>query len=173
MGGYRVGTTVLIRADAAGGTHELLDYPTRRRLAYSVGFGLTESIAEIVDRLSPEARTPAYDADGNKRDGAWVAELTGMLDLAGWPARMRVIMRKEKPHPGAQLRFADSEGMRLTAFATNTVSGQLAELELRHRRRARCEDRIRTAKDCGLRNLPCMGSIRTVSGAPLSSWRVN
>ncbi|WHU48105.1 transposase [Gordonia sp. L191] len=47
--------------------------------------------------------------------------------------------------------------MRLTAFATNTVRGQLAELELRHRRRARCEDRIRTSKDCGLTNLPLHG----------------
>ncbi|WLP92750.1 IS1380 family transposase [Gordonia sp. NB41Y] len=155
--GYRVGKTVLIRTDSAGGTHEFLEYLTRRRLAYSVGFGLTEAIAEIVDRLLPEAWTPAYDADGVERDGAWVAELTGMLDLSGWPAGMRVIVRKETPHPGAQLRFTDCNGMRLTAFATNTPRGQLAELELRHRRRARCEDRIRTAKDCGLANLPLHG----------------
>jgi hypothetical protein len=43
-------------------------------------------------------------------------------------------------------------------FVTNTrpggKNGQLADLELRHRRRARCEDRIRNAKDTGLRNLP-------------------
>lgn len=44
--------------------------------------------------------------------------------------------------------------MRVTAFATNTGRGQLADLELRHRRRARCEDRIRCAKDTGLTNLP-------------------
>lgn len=47
------------------------------------------------------------------------------------------------PTPGAQLRFDDVDGYRLTAFATNTSHGQLADLELRHRRRARCEDRIR------------------------------
>ena len=46
---------------------------------------------------------------------------------------------------------------RLTAIATNTTRGQLADLELRHRRRARCEDRIRSAKDSGLRNLPLHG----------------
>ena len=67
---------------------------------------------------------------------------------------MRVIVRKERPHPGAQLRFTDLDGHRFTCFATNTPGGQLADLELRHRRRARCEDRIRTAKDTGLRNLP-------------------
>ena len=45
----------------------------------------------------------------------------------------------------------------MTAFATNTTQGQLAVLELRHRHRARCEDRIRHAKDTGLRNLPFHG----------------
>ena len=44
--------------------------------------------------------------------------------------------------------------MRITAFVTNTTRGQLADLELRHRRRARAEDRIRCAKDTGLENLP-------------------
>ena len=63
---------------------------------------------------------------------------------------MRVIVRRERPHLGAQLRFQDVDGYRLTAFATNTTRGQLADLEVRHRRRARCEDRIRLAKDMGL-----------------------
>jgi hypothetical protein len=68
-----------------------------------------------------------------------------------------VIVRKERPHPGAQLRFTDIGGHRFTAFATGTQGGQLTDLELRHRRRARCEDRIRCAKDTGLRNLPLQG----------------
>ena len=89
--------------------------------------------------------------------GAWVAELSGLLDLSSWPKGMRVIVRKERPHPGAQLRFTDIGGHRFTAFATDTRRGQLADLELRHRRRARCEDRIRNAKDAGLRNLPLHG----------------
>ncbi len=80
-----------------------------------------------------------------------------MLDLASWPKGMRVIVRKERPHPGAQLRFTDIDGHRFTCFATSTKGGQLADLELRHRRRARCEDRIRCAKDTGLRNLPLHG----------------
>lgn len=67
---------------------------------------------------------------------------------------MRVIVRKERPHPRDQLRITDLEGHRVTAFATNTTRGQLADLEPRHRRRARAEDRIRAAKDTGLTNLP-------------------
>jgi hypothetical protein len=80
-----------------------------------------------------------------------------MLDLPSWPKGMRVIVRKKRPHPGAQLRLTDLDGHRLTCFATSTRAGQLADLELRHRRRARCEDRIRCAKDTGLRNLPRHG----------------
>ncbi len=101
--------------------------------------------------------TVHHDDEGTPREGAWVAEATGVLDLSGWPKGMRIIVRKERPHPGAQLRFTDADGLRLTAFATNTGRGQLADLELRHRRRARAEDRIRAAKATGLTNLPLHG----------------
>jgi hypothetical protein len=150
---------VLIRTDSGGGTHEFLNWLTRpgRRLAYSVGFTITEDVQQAILKIPAHAWTPAYDAEGEARPGAWVAEITGMLDLSAWPAGMRVIVRKERPHPGAQLRFSDIDGHRFTCFATSTRGGQLADLELRHRRRARCEDRIRAAKDTGLRNLPLQG----------------
>jgi hypothetical protein len=150
---------VLIRTDSGGGTHEFLNWLTRpgRRLAYSVGFSITEEIQEAILKIPARAWTPAYDGAGQVRPGAWVAEITGMLGLSAWPAGMRVIVRKERPHPGAQLRFTDTGGHRFTCFATSTKGGQLADLELRHRRRARCEDRIRAAKDTGLRNLPLHG----------------
>jgi hypothetical protein len=67
---------------------------------------------------------------------------------------MRIIARRERPHPGAQLRITDDEGWRITVFATNTAGGRLADLEVRHRLRARAEDRIRGLKDTGLANLP-------------------
>ena len=112
---------------------------------------------ELYHLVPEHVWSPAYNADGQPRDGADVAEFTGLLDLAGWPAGMRIIVRRERPHPGAQLRFDDVDGYRLTGFATNTTRGQLADLELRHRRRARCADRIRNAKDTGLANLPLHG----------------
>jgi hypothetical protein len=151
--------TVLVRADSGGGTHEFLKWLTTRsrRLHYSVGMTITEAIADAIGKVPAQAWTPAYDGDGQVRKGAWVADLTGLLDLDAWPAGMRMIVRKERPHPGAQLRFTDIDGHRFTAFATDTSKGQLAVLELRHRRRARCEDRIRCAKDTGLRNLPLKG----------------
>jgi Transposase DDE domain group 1 len=156
--GTRPGRKVLIRSDAAGCTHELLDWIVGQRLSYSVGFTLPEDIVDELTKVPEREWQPAYDADGEPRPGAWVLEVTGLLDLHRWPKGMRVIVRKERPHPGAQLRLTDADGHRLTAFATNTPPGgpgrQLADLELRHRRRARAEDRIRTAKDTGLTNLP-------------------
>ena len=106
----------------------------------------------------PESPGSGVDAglygDGQVRKGAWAADITGLLDLKDWRAGMRVIVREERPHPGAQLRFTDIDGHRFTCFATDARRGQLADLELRHRRRARCEDRIRNAKDTGLRTCP-------------------
>ena len=150
---------VLIRTDSGGGTHEFLAWLASpgRRLHYSIGMTITDDIQQAILQLPYRIWEPAYDAGGQARPGAWVAELTGLLGLAGWPEGMRVIVRKERPHPGAQLRFTDIGGHRFTAFATDAWRGQLADLELRHRRRARCEDRIRNAKDTGLRNLPLHG----------------
>lgn len=81
-------------------------------------------------------RTPAVEPDGRIRGGAWVAEIDAASDcLKGWPQGMRRIVRKERPHPGAQLRFTDADGLRLTCFATNTTGTPIAALELRHRHR--------------------------------------
>jgi hypothetical protein len=150
---------VLVRADSGGGTREFLKWLTARSrpLHYSIGMTITEDMQAAILQVPEESWTPAYDGGGQARDGAWVADVTGLLHLEGWPAGMRVIVRKERPHPGAQLRFTDVDGHRFTAFATDARRGQLADLELRHRRRARCEDRIRCAKDTGLRNLPLRG----------------
>ena len=155
----RLRRKVLIRTDSGGGTHDFLAWLASpgRRLHYSVGMTVTEDMHQAILSLPDRIWEPAYDAGGQVRPGAWVAELTGLLDLTAWPAGMRVIVRKERPHPGAQLRFTDIDGHRVTCFATDATTGQLADLELRHRRRARCEDRIRCAKDTGLRGLPLHG----------------
>ncbi len=114
---------VLIRTDGAGGNHAFLEYLTARKLSYSVGFTLTDAMAEAVDEIPDDLWIPALDSSGGILDDAWVAELTGLVHLSGWPAGMRLIVRKERPHPGAQLRLTDRNGLRLTAFVTNTVVG--------------------------------------------------
>ncbi|MCI9890129.1 transposase, partial [Micrococcales bacterium 31B] len=119
---------------------------------------LTHALRDAITLVPNEVWTPALDADGGIRDGGDVAELTGLIDpavLSRWPTGMRVIVRRERPHPGAQLPlFEESDGWRYQAFVTNTTTGQLAFLEARHRAHARVEDRIRHAKTTGLRRFP-------------------
>lgn len=114
-----------------------------------------QPVFDALASLPKQAWRKASDADGRPREGAQVAELTRWLPatFTGWPPRMRVIARRERPHPGAQLRIADHEGWRITVFATNTKTGRLADLEVTHRLRARAEDRIRGLKDTGATNL--------------------
>ena len=152
---YRRGRRTLIRTDSGGGTHEFVAWLAQRGrwLSYSVGMTVTEQIHQAVLKVPATAWTAATEPGGEIRDGAWVAEITGDC-LKGWPKGMRLIVRKERPHPGAQLRITDADGLRLTCFATNTTGMPIAALELRHRQRARAEDRIRAARATGLRNLP-------------------
>ncbi|XUZ28777.1 IS1380 family transposase [Streptomyces sp. RMIT01] len=152
---YRRGRRTLIRTDSGGGTHEFTAWLAQRGrwLSYSVGMTITEQIHQAVLNVPAPAWMAAVEPGGEIRDGAWVAEITGDC-LKGWPKGMRLIVRKERPHPGAQLRITDADGLRLTCFATNTTDMAIAVLELRHRRRARAEDRIRAARATGLRNLP-------------------
>jgi len=178
---------LLIRSDGAGASHGLLDWLTEqgqvrgRSVEYSVGFAITEKIRTAIDLVPTRVWTPASDADGAVREGGNVAEITGLLDpamLAAWPVGMRVIVRRERPHPGAQLSlFEERDGWRYQAFVTNTTVGQLAFLEARHRAHARVEDRIRHAKDSGLGRFPSREFkinqawlMLTTIAADLTSW---
>ncbi|AYD90758.1 IS1380 family transposase [Actinomyces lilanjuaniae] len=152
--GPRPGRKVVVRTDAAGGTKAALAALERRRVSCSVGFTLPSDMSRIYRLVPAQAWTPAYNADGDPREAADVAELTDLLDLDGRPKAVRVIVGRERPHPGAHPRLDDVDGYRLTAFATSTRIGQLADLEVRHRQRARCEDRVRCAKDTGLDRMP-------------------
>ncbi len=158
---------VLVRADAGGCSKALLHHITDAGLEYSVGFPGREGVQTAIETLPEAAWVDALDSDGLPRDGAQVAELTAWIPAPTrptrsparfgpqhWPEGMRIIARRERPHPGAQLRVTDINGWRITCFATNTPGWPLADLEVRHRQRARAEDRIRALKDTGMRNLP-------------------
>jgi hypothetical protein len=152
---------VVARSDSAGATHAFAQACRDRGLWFSFGFPVDARIQTVVDQIPGQAWESAIDRDGGIRDGAWVADITGMLDLSSWPAGAKVIVRAERPHPGAQLTFTDMDGHRITALITDipdrVIPGQTAGLELHHRQHARVEDRIRQAKASGLRNLPCRG----------------
>jgi hypothetical protein len=152
---------LLVRGDSAAASHAVLNWLVEqgkrrgRRVEYSIGWAIGEPERTAIAGIPTSAWSPAINADGQIREGAQVAELTGLLNLTGWPDGMRVIVRRERPHPGAQLSlFEERDGWRYTAFVTGTQVGALQWLEARHRAHARVEDRIRTSKDTGLRRLP-------------------
>ena len=152
---------LLVRCDGAGMSHKLVNWLVEqgqvrgRTLEYSLGFAITEKVRDSITQLPAKAWSVALKADGEPREGGDVAEVTDLMDLDGWPAGMRVILRRERPHPGAQLSlFEETDGWRYQGFITNTQAGQLQFLEARHRAHARVEDKIRHAKDTGLGRFP-------------------
>jgi hypothetical protein len=145
---------VLVRSDSAGASTQLAWHLRDQGVGFSVGMQIDAHVRAAILAQPETAWTGAVEPDGQVRAGAEVCELTGWVDLGNWPAGTRMLCRREDAHPGAQLRFTDHDGHRFQVFVTDQCDGDLAGLELRHRQRARVEDRIRTAKATGLRNLP-------------------
>jgi len=144
---------ILLRVDSAGACHELLDWSREARIAFSVGYDLTEAVREAILDIPDGDWVSALDQDATQRPNGHVCEITDGLDLAAWPAGSRVLVRRERAHPGAQLSFTDHDGHRFQAILTDQT-GEIAAIERDHRGRARVEDHIRNDKDTGLRNLP-------------------
>jgi hypothetical protein len=146
---------LVARADSAGLTHGFLDACRERHVRFVVGHDLTAAVREALSAVPERRWQPATTADGmDEREGAEVAELTDLIDLAAWPAGSRLIARREYPHPGAQLTFTDREGRRFQTLLTDLPDGDIVYLEALYRGRGRAECRIRDAKDSGLANLP-------------------
>jgi len=115
---------VLVRTDAAGATHGFAAAARAAGCQLSLGYPVDGDVQAAVLALPAQAWTAAYDIDGEPREGAWLAEVTDLVDLSKWPEGSRVIVGRERPHPGAQLRFTDADGHRFTAFLTDTPGGQ-------------------------------------------------
>lgn len=161
---------LLITTDGAGASHGLVKHLTAlntkpaRTVHYSIGWDLGERERVAIGRVPQTAWQPVLDHAGHARPRteAAVVELTTLLrkhpagdQLANWPADMRVLCRREQPHPGAQLSlFEAADGWRYQLLVTNTPGHNAQFLEARHRPHARVEDRIRCAKQTGLGHLP-------------------
>jgi hypothetical protein len=178
-------------AGASHGLIERLDALATRpghELIYSVGWELGERERTALRQVPEQAWQIAIGPDGEVRERraeaacadcrcghrqcwieeAHVTELTGLLregpagdQLDGWPEKMRIFARRERPHPGAQLTLFEAEdGWRYTLWVTNRHTaikgwpGQPAYIDAAHRVHARVEDAIRTGKDTGLGKYP-------------------
>ena len=147
------GVAMLARTDSAGASHKFVDALVERGIEFSIGMEMRKHIRLAILALVPSAWTETITSDCEIREGAEVAELNN-LDLSLWPVGTRAIVRREEPHDGAQFNLFDPGGWRHQVFITNSTDADITYLEARHRGHARVEDRIRCAKDTGLRNLP-------------------
>jgi len=145
---------ILVRADSAGATHALADHCHEANMRFSFGYELTEAVRAAILEIPADAWVPALDQDGSQRENGEVAEITDSIDLSSWPAGSRLIVRRERPHPGAQLSFTDDDGYRFQVILTDQTDSDIAMLECRHRQHAHVEDRIRDDKDTGLAKFP-------------------
>ena len=164
------GQPVLVRSDGAGATKEWLTHLRAFRdrgidVRFSVGFSVTNQVKDAIAVLPESVWATAVDATGKPRPiddtglpVAQVAELTLLLPgltAAGWPQGMRILVRRERPHPGATISvFEAHDGWRYQCVATDTERGQLPFLEARHRAHARVEDRVKAIKQTGMGRFP-------------------
>jgi Transposase DDE domain group 1 len=158
------------------------------QVIYSAGWALGAREKTAIAAVPPDTWQIAVDEHGEVRERraddacasrdcahrrcwveeAHVTELTPLLregpagdQLASWPASMRAFVRRERPHPGAQLTLFEAEdGWRYTLWVTNlpaSLRGWRADpayIDAAHRVHARVEDAIRTGKDCGIGKFP-------------------
>jgi len=148
------GIAILVRCDTAGSTHGLACHCRDHGMRFSVGYELTEAVRAAILQIPDDAWVSALDGDGSQRKNGEVAEITSGVDLSSWPSGSRLIVRRERPHPGAQLSFTDHDGHRFQAILTDQAGENIAVIECRHRQHAHVEDRIRDDKDTGLSKFP-------------------
>src|SRR5680860_721632 len=103
---------ILVRTDIGGRTHAFTRDCRDAGIRFSVGYEVDERVREAILQTPESAWQGAIDTEGSEREGAWVAELTEAVDLSAWPEGTRLIVRRERPHPGAQFQVFDAEGYR-------------------------------------------------------------
>ena len=143
---------VVVRADTAGHVHAFVAGLAARNIEFSISARVSDLLDTLIMQIPSRRWRPAINPDGSARRGAQIVELHGVT-LPGVPAGTRVIVRRERPHQGAQLRLWDHGGWRHQVLLTNSA-GPARRLEVRHRRHAEVENRIKNAKDCGLERMP-------------------
>jgi hypothetical protein len=151
---------VIVRTDSAGWSHGFVNECRQRHVRFVIGHQLTAEIASVLVTVPARAWQPAISADGaDWRDDGEVAEITHLVadvfdSTRAWPSGVRMIARREQPHPGAQLTFTDVDGHRYQVFVTDLPDIDIAYLEALYRGRGRAERQICDTKATGLTNLP-------------------
>lgn len=172
--GELIGHKILIRTDSAGASRAFLNYLDSRGVQFSVSYAIPVVKDSLVHRITDKKNwQAALDQDGYEREDAWVVNATDAIGLSDYPKGTNLYLRAEPLHPGARATLLDHEGHRLTAFLCNSPRWDAQELDARHRRRARCENRIKTLKNTGLDKLPFQSFAANQAWASIASLGMN
>lgn len=181
---------VLVTVDGAGASHGLVEHlhalntarehgARGRRVEYSIGWPVDARTRSALEAAREDDWSPGLTAAGTAEAEAQVIELTGLLrtgpggdQLAAWPADMRVFARRTPRAPGEQAQLGQDPDWRYGAFATNTPTGQVQYLDVRHRTQAHVEDRIKELKACGGTRLPSTSYARNSAWLHLAAHAV-
>ncbi len=192
----RFRSRLLVRVDGAGASHELITHllslaGRRRTVLFTCGWMITEADEQAIRLLPAAAWQAAVDQDGTVQEGRHVAEVTHLMSRAGgWPAGLRWIARRTKPSRRQMKNltaFERATGWRYSIIVTNIpAAGGIGGVpgshhaqftDVLHRSHATVEDRVRTGKAMGLRNLPsktwvvnCGWVLAANIAADLSAW---
>lgn len=173
-GGHLIGSKILVRADSAGASREFLNHLDALGVQFSVSYAIPVVKDTLVHRITDKRHwQPALDQDGYERKDAWVVNATEAIGLKDYPVGTNLYLRAEPLHPGARATLLDHEGMRITAFLCNSPRWDAQGLDARHRRRARCENRIKTLKNTGLGKLPFKSFAANQAWASLAALAMN
>lgn len=151
---------VIVRADSAGWSHGFVSACRERDVRFVIGHRLSAEIAQICVNIPNRRWQCAISPDGSElRETGEITDITHLIgDLfdttRDWPDGLRMIARREQPHPGAQLSFTDLDGHRYQVFVTDLTDPDIGYLEALYRGRGRAERQIADTKATGLTNLP-------------------
>lgn len=172
--GDLIGEHVLVRTDSAGASRQFLNYLDARGVQFSVSYTVPIALDSDIHRITDKQYwQPALTADGEEREDAWVINATGAVSLKNYPAGTNIYLRAEPLHPGARASLLDHEGHRLTAFLCNSPRWDTQTLDVRHRERARCENRIKTLKNTGLGKFPFASFAANQAWASIAALTMN
>jgi hypothetical protein len=153
-----VGRAVVVRGDSAGCTAGFVAGCRARNVGFAVVARSNKAISAAISRTFTETNddrwAPAVRQNGEVRPGAQVAELTDLVvPPKGWPSGVRLIVRREPLHPGAQQSLFPSTNFRYWGHWTDQA-GDPVDLDVSMRAHAHVENHIRRLKDSGLCRLP-------------------
>jgi Transposase DDE domain group 1 len=191
----RMRSRLLLRVDGAGASHELITHllslaTARRTVLFTCGWMITAADEDAIRKLPASAWQADPGQDGAVQDDKHVTEITHLMSrAAGWPAGLRWIVRRTKPSRRQMKNLTACEkatGWRYSITCTNIpatgISGVPGShhpqfIDVAHREHAVVEDRVRTSKAMGLRNLPsktwqvnCGWVLAANIAADLAAW---